>query len=371
MNREQFISFIEKTDLLNKKDLPVLIDLTKEFPYCQTSHLLLAKTLYNEKSIHYNQQLKLAAAYATDRKALFKLIMQEPSTEELNYTPKVIEIPVNDETILNSLKAEDTEVSITDLPGVSSDTVVTSDDQIRSIKKSSIEKRLREIAESKKGAFINDSKATPAEKIQEKAQPVASKSKNSATENKENLIDNVEIEIVKDVVDHVSLLSLEPAENKNNLTVLQEEPPKEVKKETNFKKEKFSFNEWIKVIQGGEKGKGKEKQQNGVISEGLSSDHKIAETPIVEKNINNSLIDKFIATEPRIVASKAEFFSPVNIARVSVIDTHEVVTETLAKIYIQQGNIAKAITIYEKLSLKYPEKRTYFATQIEFLQKNK
>ena len=84
----------------------------------------------------------------------------------------------------------------------------------------------------------------------------------------------------------------------------------------------------------------------------------------------SKIIDRFIQEEPRITPIKATIYNPVNMARKSTIQPDDVVTETLAMIYAQQGNFEKAIAFYEKLSLKFPEKSVYFASLIQEL-KNK
>jgi len=50
-------------------------------------------------------------------------------------------------------------------------------------------------------------------------------------------------------------------------------------------------------------------------------------------------------------------------------ESEEFFTETLARIYIKQHKFEKAIKIFKRLSLKYPEKSIYFVDQIRFFEK--
>ena len=83
---------------------------------------------------------------------------------------------------------------------------------------------------------------------------------------------------------------------------------------------------------------------------------------------HHDLIDNFITANPHIKpVGEVSDVETVVLDNTNVTDS--IFTESLAKIYIKQGQYDKAIRIFEKLNLKYPEKSSYFADQIRFLTK--
>jgi hypothetical protein len=86
-----------------------------------------------------------------------------------------------------------------------------------------------------------------------------------------------------------------------------------------------------------------------------------------------SLIDSFLAggmNKRRIVPVKPQDKQDeiVDISAKSLQENEDLMTETLANIYIKQQHFLKAIDIFERLRLKYPEKSIYFARRIKELE---
>ena len=109
----------------------------------------------------------------------------------------------------------------------------------------------------------------------------------------------------------------------------------------NSKTEKYSFLDWFDIIDD--------------------------DVPKVEKKLD--LIDQFIKNSPKIEFSQEKKSDPDVIIEAKIKD--ELITETLAKIYVTQKKYNKAIKAYEILSLKYPKKSSFFADQIIDIKKLK
>ena len=80
---------------------------------------------------------------------------------------------------------------------------------------------------------------------------------------------------------------------------------------------------------------------------------------------SNRLILNFIQDVPGPIRADSKPGIRGDVSLASIREHDGFITDTLAKIYVKQGLLAKAIYAYEKLSLKYPEKSAYFAAQIE------
>ncbi len=92
-----------------------------------------------------------------------------------------------------------------------------------------------------------------------------------------------------------------------------------------------------------------------------------------EARSRNTLIDAFIATKPSISLKKEEedIAEAPKITEVEDQVNDDLITETLANIFISQEKYGKAIDAFEKLSLKFPEKSSYFAARIDEINKLK
>jgi len=117
-----------------------------------------------------------------------------------------------------------------------------------------------------------------------------------------------------------------------------------------------------------------QKQPDNQIGKNIAHSHEDTSARSPKKSSPNlskhqktkqELIDEFIKNSPRISRSKTDFYDPVDYSKNSEIDKEDIVSETLAMIYFKQANYAKAISTYQKLILKVPQKSTFFAAQIE------
>ena len=125
----------------------------------------------------------------------------------------------------------------------------------------------------------------------------------------------------------------------------------EIGKPLSFNKsEAHSFSEWLKLT----KVKPIERTENE------DSDNE-------EKNRKFELINDFIAKSPKIVPSKN--VQKTNLAKERTTAPEALMTETLARVYLEQKNYKKAIQAYKILILKNPEKSGFFADQIRAIQK--
>ena len=79
------------------------------------------------------------------------------------------------------------------------------------------------------------------------------------------------------------------------------------------------------------------------------------------------LIDAFLKNNPKIPPVSPNV-PKQNLSKKTKFNKEELMTETLAKVYVKQQKFKKALLAYKILSLKYPEKNSFFADQIKAIK---
>jgi tetratricopeptide (TPR) repeat protein len=350
VNKSLFISFVEAPEKMSGTDSILLSDLLKNFPYFQTAHMLYAKSLHNTNSVHYNNQLRVTAAYATDRKILHRLITRKAIIEAVEPIEKIEKKNEKkiEEVVIDLIKEE---VKQHQIQAVITENIV-------------VPEIIEEIEETHKNIIAIE--VVPEPEIEE---PLSEEKGIKESEQIEDLTNALEKEYISEIVDakiEIELQYTPLIEEKEKKTetietnfVLPISVPvseQKVENEQEIAPESLTFTDWLKHF------------KSDASSEEVSSSEETSEK--TEDQLSAfELIDKFIKDEPKLTRQKTEFYSPVNMAKQSVAEDITFVSETLAKIYVLQGNYAKAIKAYENLRLKYPEKRLYFASQIKNLRK--
>ena len=120
------------------------------------------------------------------------------------------------------------------------------------------------------------------------------------------------------------------------------------------KNEKHSFQEWLQLSR-------------------LKPIIRVENVVIIDddKKKKLAIIDRFIENNPKITPIAKD--ATVQVIATVADDTPYLMTETLARVYLEQKKYSKAIQAYEILILKYPEKSSFFAdriSDIKILQQN-
>ncbi|MBR9914864.1 MAG: hypothetical protein GYB32_08560 [Algicola sp.] len=307
MNNSDFTYILQNPQHITSDQTSSLNELISSYPYFQSARALYLKGLKNKGSYKYNQELKITASYTTDRSILFDYITSEAFNQ--NEISQVIK--QNSEHLKS--------ITVHEADDISVNKSVTIDDA------------LKEHIKNTQGVLDPNL-------FEQKVKP-------------------------EDVAHFLSLKDTTPENVILDIDAKHiEETPEEklqIGKPLEFdKQEKHSFTEWLKITSFKPIDRSKEKTE--IIATDVQDDTTEKSDHRIKKF---ELIDKFLESNPKIIPSKDR-------PKITIEDNDKVahdglMTETLARIYLEQNNYEKAIQSYKILSLKYPEKSGFFADQIK------
>jgi hypothetical protein len=310
MKKAHFLDIIARPELLDEDTLPALTEIVEEFPWFQSARMLLVKNLHVLDHVRFNGELKQASAFIADRKLLFELIHRVQAIEEVEEEVQEQEekvIPTPEKVVSEDRK----EQVVSDISEGSSVRMTASVSSVNEYFQTD------DVFETNEGESLDFSAFTePKEK-----EPVEMQVRGGLLDYETSSYSGYELQE-----------SIDPEEDKDS---------------------NRSFSDWLTVL-----------KHAPVEKEEFE--------PVKKKS--QQIIDNFLNLEsPKIIPVKSlqdeEQPHKTKVESQDDDDGDDLMSETLASIYIKQKHYDKAIAIYEKLRLKYPEKNAYFAQRISDLEK--
>ena len=331
MNRDQFIDYLENPEQLDHDSLISLDELVREYPFCQPAQILLLKNLQTQGNIRFNKHLKITAAYSFDRSILYTLLHEyrDPEQEVARIEePEIQSVPteVQVSTPVAKQKAK---------PESEQEPLIPFEEW--NAPGEEWERDRRNIDYSSPGIIKTDY----IRKI-------------------EQLIPIVDIDLL--VFDF-------PAKTEADLLTFEyEKRAPEYKRpaqpeEPALPEERTTSRELIREFMDSDPLSRYEINLEPIVHIPVQLFEKSSVPP---PSHQGDLIDQFIqGGQSRLIRPKEEKELSEDLSIRSLREDDNILTETLASIFVQQKYYLKAIHAFEKLSLKYPEKSIYFASQIE------
>ncbi|MBD3637827.1 MAG: tetratricopeptide repeat protein [Crocinitomicaceae bacterium] len=346
---EQISELIKDPNLVQSKDVSDIEQLIEKYPYCSSIYILYLIGLANSNHLDFEEKLKLVSSNVSDREHLFFLVNE---SQHEKHEEVVEDTDTNEETITEEESDNSLETTTEERTEFEEEESVKISAEVKDQEEEEAEEEIDEpemadleasiMTSVVESALNNDLMAEVNRDSEVVAQPQEDEDVVA-----EDIEEDYEAEQTEDVTIEVDL-----------------EPEQSISK-TIQRPENMTFIEWLKYKQKVAQGQVVTSSKSVSKDKNIQSTKKDSENKGMSKKEINDLLDRFIYEEPTISAPSKEFYNPTKHAKKSLEDSVDIVSETLAKIHVMQGNYAKAIAAYKQLSLLYPEKKTFFATQIE------
>jgi hypothetical protein len=329
VDKNQFINVLHHFSDSSVEEAQEILSLKADFPYSQMLHALSARVSKDHGFSTQQQELQLAAVYASDRSVL-KDIMTK-SFDDFNAPAHS---PVTKKSAAEKSPEPQETVSPNPFTGDLADEVIHDLDRLHELRHNFemlfVDLQEKSPSELKvKDTKVKDEHRISEKKVQPKESPkkVAAGSKKESSKSKKARI--------------VAMAKNLSSKGKDT----REDPAKHRKK--------------------------KEHPVDAIIEEIKTTKRELKPSGEKQKE-QQEIIEKFIKTQPTITNSK-EKIAAAPVGDLSSIKSGEfsdnIVSETLVDLLISQGKKDKAIEVLKKLIWKFPQKKAYFAAQIEQLKK--